>query len=258
MKYVMEHVEEADRLEDQATQETYDLKQEFRLLNIQQGDLVLDAGCGTGLVSRFLSNKGAQMEACDQSEIRLQQAKQLAMKNNCHSIHFFHSQLEKIQAKPNNYYDKIVSRFVIEHVQNPLTVLSELYRVTKPKGEAYIVDLDGIVFNLFTENSVLNDYLEQLKTTIPVDLFIGRKLPHLLQKAGFTDIKWEIDIMNFQGEELKREKENYRERFKFSFSTIAAILGEKNAHDFVNLYLSELDNPTNTLFYNKFIVRGIK
>lgn len=257
MNYAMEHIEEANRLEEQAKQESYDLKKEFRFLQIKPNQLVLDAGCGTGLVSRYLTSLGAQMEACDQSEIRLQQAKNLTSLHG-QLINFFQSNLESQIKAPDNKYDGVVCRFVIEHLLSPQAAVNELYRVTKPQGEVYIVDLDGILFNLYTTNATLNKYLTQLKKEFKLDLFVGRKLPSMLGKAGFTNIKWDIDMMNFQGEELKREKENYRERFKFAFAAFAAILGEKNTHHFVQLYLEELDNPTNTLFYNKFIARGTK
>lgn len=257
MSYALEHLGEAQRLEDQAKQVTYDIKKEFRYLNVKTNELILDAGCGTGLVSRFLYSLGAKMEACDQSEIRLQQAKQLADQHQT-QINFFQSNLESKIAAEGGKYDKVASRFVIEHLINPQNAINEMYRVLKPQGEIYIIDLDGILFNFHTLNTELNSYLEKLKPALPVDLFIGRKLPTLLASAGFKKIKWDIDIMNFYGDELKLEKENYRERFEFSFPALAGVLGNQAAQRFVGMYLDELDNPTNTLFYNKFMVRGIK
>lgn len=260
MKYALEHMDEANRLEEQAKLESYDLKKEFRFINIKSNEIILDAGCGTGLVSRHLASLGVhgiKIEACDQSEIRLQQAKNLAGEFN-QKITFFQSNLESHIEAPAGKYDKVVCRFVIEHLINPQNAINEFFRVLKSQGEVTIVDLDGILFNLYTTNNVLNGYLEKLKKEFSLDLFVGRKLPTLMSKAGFNNIKWDIDIMNFQGEELKREKENYRERFQFAFKAFEQVLGKNYAQHFVHLYLSELDNPSNTLFYNKFIVRGSK
>ncbi len=77
-------------------------------------------------------------------------------------------------------------------------------------------------------------------------------------EAGFTNIEYQARIMEFKGEDILREIENYNERFKFSHQTFANILGEEAALRFEKEYLEELNRPGNILFYNIFSVVGVK
>jgi tRNA A58 N-methylase Trm61 len=68
MGYELEHHTEFDRLEKQATIATYDYRSELSGLQIENGAVILDAGCGSGVVSRYLASldRTSTVVACDQ------------------------------------------------------------------------------------------------------------------------------------------------------------------------------------------------
>jgi ubiquinone/menaquinone biosynthesis C-methylase UbiE len=259
MSYVLEHAREAERLEYQAKLGNYQLQSELERFNVVPGAKILDAGCGSGLLSRYLIDRhGANVEvhACDASKMRLEQARSLAAQAPYSSIRFFYSDLNRIDSDEATY-DRVVCRFVLEHLDDPSAALKEFSRILKPGGQAYLIDLDGILFNFHSTNSDLMSMLHELQRGWKTDLFVGRKLPSLLSSAGFKSISYEIQTMQFHGQDLLEELELTRQRLEFIRPTVASILGEKKADLFNNLYCAEMLNPDATLFYNKFIATGI-
>ena len=259
MTYILEHTKEADRLEKQATQPSYNIEEELKHLSINSGDKILDAGCGTGILSRHLANRfsNISIEACDRSAIRLKQARELSGIMPKDAITYFECDLVDIPVE-ENHYNTVINRFVLEHMSTPLKALEEFYRILKPGGTTFIIDLDGILFNIYTENEELNQMLAKLNSELAIDLFVGRKIPTLMRKAGFSNIVWLAETMQFQGEELQQEFDNYKDRFTFAKPIIANVLGEKKTEEFIRLYLEEMMKEGNVLFYNKFIVQGTK
>lgn len=259
-RYSMNGAEDILRLEKQNDQKTYDLNNELSYFEFKDGDKLLDAGCGSGLVTRSIAKKhqgiNIDYHACDYSEIAVESSKIYFNKENI-NVRAFVSPLEKIQSD-SNHYDKIICRYVFEHMKDPGLAAKEFLRILKPGGKAFIIDLDGIVFNLYTNNKILNSYLRKLENEFKFDLFIGRKIPNILETAGFTNIKWEASVMCFNSlDEINREIENYKMRFNSAKATIIAALGSENYFiEFRDLYLSELSKNNNTLFYNKFYVTG--
>ena len=260
MAYVLENQQESARLEKQATFNAYRLEHELRFLPIRHGDRILDAGCGTGLVARYLSNhfSGVSIDACDMSTERIASARLLSENALEKAISYFETPLEKIAAKDSSY-DLITCRYVIEHLSNPMSVIHEFYRILKPGARVYLINFDGLFYNLYPMSEELQGYSKQLQEKAPFDLFAGRKIPNMLHSAGFKEVSWEIDVHSFKGKELEVELELNAERISFAIPLISQILGsEAAAYRFQKLFLSEMMKPGASLFYNKFLVTGVR
>lgn len=256
MKYALENVEESARLEFQSSLDGYSLERELGSLNFDQIERALDAGCGTGLVARYLkqhTKSGTIIEGCDGSELRLAEAKKLSAQN----IHYFQGYLDAIPVA-NHTYDFVVSRYVFEHLLEPQKVANEFYRIIKNNGRVRIVNFDGVICNLYSANADLQKMLEEIRQTFPTDLFIGRKIPMLLRHAGFTQVSWTVEAVRFQGDQLRAEIDLTKTRLRFARDIFAQCLSEQRVDKFISAYIKELEKDETTLFYNKFIVDGLK
>lgn len=259
MNYILEHDNEAARLEKQSNMANYDLCQELKGLTIAPGSRVLDAGCGSGILSRYLCDHypNLSIDACDISEIRVSQAKKYA-RSEFKNINFFTSSLDNIQVEANQY-DLIICRYVYEHLPDIEAVSKELYRVLKPDGKIMIIDADGLIFDFYSRDPRLNKMLDKVKSGIDCDLFVGRKIPSTLDFAKFSNVNWDIQVMKFQGDELKSEVELNRERFSMIKPKLEKILApEFSVEDFITTYLEAMSNQVYPSFYNKFIVTAQK
>ncbi len=260
MKYILEHTDEFHRLERQCEQVHYQLSSEVEHLNFNPGDKVLDAGCGSGALSRYLAYQHPELDlyACDRSDLRLMQAKQFCAENGFSNIKFYPTPLESLPFA-DNHFDIVICRYVYEYLVKPLEVTAELKRVLKPGGKLCLIDLDGVFLNLYSVDLELQKKLEHLRQGLKIDLFVGRKLSSFMVDSGFMDIDRKLSVCEFTGKELGEEYENNRERLRFARPELLRIFGsDKVVDEFNDLYLREHLRPTSTLFHNKFIVTGIK
>lgn len=106
----------------------------------RQGDFILDAGCGTGLFTRFMISQGARVVGLDVSLPMLVAAKHRLPRTT------FMPLLADIQALPfaDNRFDKTISITTIEFVQNGIKAVSELMRVTRPGGAVVVATLNRL------------------------------------------------------------------------------------------------------------------
>ena len=259
MNYILEHISEFDRLEKQSQQDDYSLKDELQDFKFKPEYNILDAGCGGGVLSRYLYKNFERLNinACDYSELRLQQAKKYSTDHGCNNINFFCANLEKIPLADNSM-DYIICRYVFEYLPNPTVVTNEFKRILKPNGTVILIDLDGVMLNLHTQNQKFNKLLDKIKSKIEVDLFVGRKLSQFLHHSNFLNVKRVTTVHDFQGQSLQDEFINNQMRLEMAFPSIESILGTKEAKTLKELYLEEMDKPTSTLFHNKFIVSAQK
>jgi SAM-dependent methyltransferase len=93
---------------------------------INPTETVLDFGCGGGyLLANLYCLKKIGVEINPHARV-------IASKNT-------HETYSSIYDVSDNYVDRIISNHALEHVENPMLILKQLYRVLKPGGKMIIV-----------------------------------------------------------------------------------------------------------------------
>ena len=264
-RYVLENVKEFERLEKQSQHQTYNYQLELSRFLPKETGTILDAGCGSGVVSRYLANlyPAAQVVGCDFSEQRVAQATNFihsVKKDQTSNLKFIAQNLTQLTFDSSSF-DGVVCRYVLEHMSNEdaSRALKEYYRCMRPNGKLCVIDIDGLIYNLYPKTPLLESSFNAIKNITGLDLNIGRKLPSLVEDAGFSNTKWEIETLQFQGESLESEIQLIRERFDQAMpAMIAAIGSELKTKQFVEEYFECLKMPGAVLFYNKFMITAEK
>jgi 2-polyprenyl-3-methyl-5-hydroxy-6-metoxy-1,4-benzoquinol methylase len=268
-QYRLEKKEETHRLEEQSRVGFYDIADDIRELALDLGDRspkhILDAGCGSGVGARELAKKfdQAQVFAVDGSRQRIEQA-QLYL--SAKPVHYFSNDLRTlthVEGLPK--FDLVFCRYVLQHFssanqsESVIEVLIQLRQLLSPQGQVYLIDMDGPLFNLFPQTEKLQSYLNRIEAQASFDMQIGRKLPSLLKRAGFRSVEVKAKCLYFSGERLSEEIRLMTDRFEHLVPYFAEVLGsQKDAADFVDLYLDQMSEDGASLFYNQFkILTGV-
>lgn len=120
----------ADRFDE--VMNSYDLRRRLEVVGelvgpSLNGQLVLDAGCGTGHFSRLLSQKGARVVSLDVGAKLVAQARAKAGS--------FPVMADAAQVPfADGTFDLVASSEMIEHTPDPMSTALELIRVLKPGG----------------------------------------------------------------------------------------------------------------------------
>jgi SAM-dependent methyltransferase len=88
---------------------------------------LLDVGCGYGFFLKEMKSRGWQVEGVEVSQVGRRYAREKW------GLHVYSEPLEDISL-PNNYFDATTFLYVIEHVPDPLGLLTEVKRILKPDG----------------------------------------------------------------------------------------------------------------------------
>jgi len=267
--YVLEHENENDRLEYQAQQRNY--KPEFDFadddLFVRNNSIIVDAGCGSGVVSRLFANKNKERNikifAVDNcSDERLENSKKRAMSEGFNSISFQNGDIKNLEF-PDSSVDVVISRFVYEH--NPgerafKEITDEAFRVLKPNGVYYVIDADGILANMQSDNQ---DFLELtnklLKNMSDVfEPYPCQKLPRFLKEAGFKfETPRHIPMIFCDPRDLEYEDELWRMRFSFFQERMVSIFQDK-AQWYEDEFFKTLWSRKYLFYYNRFIFKAEK
>jgi len=110
------------------------------LLRPARGEIILDAGCGTGVFTLDILSFGAQVTGLDISRPMLKRAGQKARGYR------FHMLLGDITSLPfpASTFDKVVSVTALEFIEDAAGVIKELFRVAKKGGVIVVATLNRL------------------------------------------------------------------------------------------------------------------
>lgn len=103
-------------------------------LDPKPGEKILDVGCGDGFYTEKIARKGAEVTGIDIRKKALIRARNRALSQK---LHFIEMNAEELDF-PENYFDKVISFCVIEHLQDDEKTLRQIARLLKPGGRLFI------------------------------------------------------------------------------------------------------------------------
>ena len=157
------------------------------------GELVLEAGCGTGAQTKIIAvkNPRSNFVSIDISEDSLIEARILARKLDIENVEFCKADIFNIPFEDGTF-DHVFVCFVLEHLSNCIAALRELKRVLKISGTICVIEGDHGSTFFHPDSKEAHSAIQcqvELQKQMGGDANVGRKLFPLLKDAGFKDIR---------------------------------------------------------------------
>ena len=164
----------------------------LRELKLLGGERVLDLGCGLGQLTQGMAlgaGPRGRVLGIDRSAEQLEQARRLPAAENAAPIEHREGDVLALELSAEEWgsFDVAHTRFVLEHVPDPLAVVRSMARAVKVGGRVVLEDEDHDILRLWPEppgvDRMWRAYIESYVRR-GNDPFVGRKLNALLTAAG--------------------------------------------------------------------------
>lgn len=167
------------------------------LLELREGNAVLDVGSGLGQFTQAMTSKVGSAGKClgierdkNQLKIALQELEASSLKN----LEFRQGNAENLMLRTGEWgsFDVAHARFVLEHVKQPENVVMGMAKAVKKGGRVVLADDDHELFKLFPEPagfSIIWQAYIRSYDRLGNDPYIGRRLVSLLHQSGLRQIR---------------------------------------------------------------------
>ncbi|MBI5344864.1 MAG: class I SAM-dependent methyltransferase [Deltaproteobacteria bacterium] len=108
----------------------------FSMAGVKAGDKALDAGCGTGIYTTLLAQRGALATGTDNSEAMLSAARAKALREGL-KIKFITADAAGLPF-PDGHFDIVISVGMLCFIKEGDKALTEMHRVLKPGGRLVV------------------------------------------------------------------------------------------------------------------------
>lgn len=257
--------EEQQRLRKQAQFGEYTVYQNINLSNVTD---LLEVGCGVGAQSEIILRRfpDLKLTGIDRSSKQLSMAQQILAKTPYASGRFKLKEMDATSMEFSvNSFDGAFLCWILEHVPDPIRVLSEVRRVLRPGSTVYITEvmnssffLDPYSPNVWKYWMAFNEY--QLAQS--GDPFVGAKIGNLLMQLGYHDIHTEIKtwFLDNRYPQARKDCVEYWADLLLSASEqlVEANYVSNEVVEEMTKEMSKVANDPNAVFFYSFVQASAK
>lgn len=203
-------------------------KKIFEKHSLGRGMKVADICCGCGDIPLLLQREFEPgfVLGVDHSEAAVEYARNMQSDLNLRNVEFQRGDATALLLE-NDKFDFVTCRLSLEVFSEPVLILKELIRITKPGGRIYVTGEDYDLIVGHPESELIHRTYDRASTygdQMGMDLRNGKKLYGMLSKEGLEDILTDqivIDTTNTDREAFAQVIESWRH---FSVYTIGKQL----------------------------------
>jgi ubiquinone/menaquinone biosynthesis C-methylase UbiE len=201
----------------------------LRFAGIGRGDHVLEVGCGTGVVLRdvaALVGARGEVVGVDPSRRVIAAARDLCRAHR--RIGFRVADGVRMPFRDGRF-DATLAITVVLHVADPLALVREMARVTRPGGRVGVQDQDfGTIAVTHPDRAFTEHIFAGVAAHMYEEPHSGRRLPGLLRAAGLQKVRLLTDV--YQDTELSPYTKTFLERraenaVRFGLADAPAVQG---------------------------------
>jgi SAM-dependent methyltransferase len=167
-------------------------------LGIRDGLHVLEAGCGPGFFTERLAAwlPRSPIVALDADLRMLQIASQHLRRDEFdRRIELRHAHADDT-GLPSAAFDVAISRYLFQHLRDPVAAATEIRRVLRPRGVHVVIDVDdglwGLAEPAFPEFANWHRRRAAAQGARGGDRFRGRRLARILREAGYARVQLDV------------------------------------------------------------------
>jgi ubiquinone/menaquinone biosynthesis C-methylase UbiE len=165
-------------------------RQTFQMLELREGQRVLDVACGTGADVHVLAKlvaPGGAVVGLDNSEAMVREAQKRAV--GCGLPVTFQTGDAESLDFPNNSFDATRADRVFMHLAKPQQVLREMTRVTRPGGRVLVYEVDFETMLIDVSDRVLGRKIFNTWCDGFRNGWLGRHVPALFHEEKLRDVQ---------------------------------------------------------------------
>lgn len=257
INYILDNDAEADRLEAQACQPHYDVSSEFRDTKFERNETILDAGCGSGVASRYLATRfAAFVLGMDYSMNRLKEASLLS---KTLGVKYIQADLLNCCFLKENQFDKIICRFVLQHNPSKVREIIESFLpLIKPSGKLIIIDVSHAVLYLDGGSPDFKCYLSKVRNYLLESKLFNGDVSKIIRSMTIpTGLQMESELVleeYFSSDQRTLEAKVADQRLAFSRKAVDHLFEQDYSYDqWACDYIGNLLDSTNEYFFKRHI-----
>ncbi len=168
----------------------------LKKIGLSNGDRILDLGSGPGITTMLLARNfpDSKIVGVEPEDELRSSALAMAQKQNLDQCIFLEGTAQAIPLS-DHIVDFSYARLLFQHIPDPMDVLVEMKRVTRPGGIVCVLDVDdGTIFihPRVPEWQGVEVRVARAQALSGGDRYVGRKLLSYLLEAGFAQVQVDV------------------------------------------------------------------
>lgn len=172
-------------------------------INIDGLDMVLELGCGTGVVSRSIATRpdfGGSVIGSDYSPQLIEAAQRLAEEEGVADTVRFEVEDAQATHQPSNRYDAVILHTVVSHLPQPALAVGEAARIATADGTVVVFDGDYASLTIHTGHPDDGTVLQAIRDASSANHHVMRSMPKVMKEESLSIRDIDASVLVATGE----------------------------------------------------------